>query len=161
MNRPERVNWQVFDPNEKLYEVGQSYNKRQLELGKRNKIEFINALPNNEIDVLHLASTIEYVDNYVGLLKSLVDQYAPKYIILTRIKGGNIESYVTRQLIGGYSTPCRFCNVVELSESISNFGYEEIINAPDGGYVSEQFSKDIPRDKTIQRGAVLIMKRSA
>jgi putative methyltransferase (TIGR04325 family) len=152
------VQWNVFDENQKLYQVGREYVDRRRNLGIADNIAFLDTLPEGNVDVIHSASTLEYVDDDVGLLTYLADRYNPEYFLMTRIKGGNIESFVTRQVIGGSSTPCRFSNVPKLITIFDKLGYKIMLNAPCGSFDSSQF-EDIPEHLQIRRSVDLILKR--
>lgn len=158
LNDKMKLQWNVFDENQKLYQVGREYADRRRNLGIVDNIVFLEALPEGNVDVIHSASTLEFIDDDIGLLTYLADRYKPMYFLVTRIKGGNIESLVTRQVVGGSSTPCRFSNVPNLITIFDKLGYEILLNAPCGSYDSSQFS-DIPDHLQIRQSADLILKR--
>lgn len=159
LNDPELVRWLVFDPNPSLYWVGRGYKDDRARRNIVDNIDFIDALPeNNQVDIVHAAGTIEYVDDADGMVRSLVERYQPECFTLTRVKGGSIEEYVTRQVVGGFSTPCRFSNVPRLIGLFQELGYRPMIHAPCGGFVPEQF-KDIPVARQIRRSVDLILMR--
>lgn len=160
LNDTTKVQWNVYDENQKLYQVGREYAERRRNLGIVDNIAFLDALPEGNVDVIHSASTLEYIDDDIGLLTYLADRYKPTYFLVTRIKGGNIESFVTRQVVGGSSTPCRFSNVPNLITIFDKLGYEIMLNAPCGSYDSSQFS-DIPEHLQIRQSVDLILKRKS
>lgn len=157
-NDKTRVQWNVFDKNQKLYQVGREYAERRRNLGIVDQIAFLDALPGSGVDVVHIASTLQYIEDDLGLLSYLAERYEPKYFLLTRNLGGNIESFVTRQVIGGSSTPCRFSNVPNLIATFEKLGYAVMLNAPCGSFDGSQFS-DIPEQLQIRRSVDLILKR--
>lgn len=158
LNDTTKVQWNVFDENQKLYQVGREYAERRRNLGIKDNIAFLDALPDGDVDVIHSAGTLEYIDNDVGLLSYLADRYKPKYFLITRIKGGNMDSFVTRQVVGGSSTPCRFSSVPALISLFDELGYAPLLNAPCGSYDSSQFS-EIPEQLQIRQSVDLILKR--
>jgi putative methyltransferase (TIGR04325 family) len=152
---PEHVHWSVLDANKELYAVGRAYAER---LGTSHTISFHDGFPPFDADIVHSAGTIEYIDDADGILRELVARYQPRYFILTRIKGGSIEEFVTRQVVGGFSTPCRFSNVPKLIRLFDELGYRVLMHAPCGSYVPAQF-KDIPKERQIVRSVDLILER--
>lgn len=160
LSNPSNVNWQVFDPNDELYAVGKNYVGQRASRGVEDNIQFLQSLPEGAVDVVHSASTIQYVEDDEGLLRFLVDKYQPTYFMLTRLLGGNIHEFVTRQSIGGFSTPCRFSNVPRLINFFEKCGYTVLFNAPCGGFESGQFSSDIPKEMQIRRGVDLVFQKN-
>jgi putative methyltransferase (TIGR04325 family) len=158
LNDTTKVLWNVFDENQKLYQVGRDYVERRRNLDIADNIAFFGKFPEGNVDVIHSASTLEYIDDDVGLLTYLAERYKPKYFLMTRIKGGNIESFVTRQVVGGSSTPCRFSNIPNLIATFEKLGYAVMLNAPCGNFDGSQFS-DIPEQLQIRRSVDLILKR--
>ncbi|WP_193583081.1 methyltransferase, TIGR04325 family [Laribacter hongkongensis] len=153
-----KVQWNVFDKNQKLYQVGREYAERRRNLGVVDNIAFCNEFPEGAVDVIHGASVLEYIDNDIGLLTYLAERYKPKYFLMTRIKGGNIDTFVTRQVVGGSSTPCRFSNVPNLIATFEKLGYGVMLNAPCGSFEASQFL-DIPEHLQIRRSVDLVLRR--
>ena len=135
------VKWYVFDENKRLYDVGVGYAKHRLSL----KI------------LINISSTLQYIDDCYGLIAHLAGRYKPTYFVLTRTLAGNITPFVTRQVVHGKSTPCRFINVSEIQSVMRSLGYEEILNAPGGVVASTQF-EDIPVSQQITRCVDFIFK---
>jgi putative methyltransferase (TIGR04325 family) len=156
---PRNINWYVLDSNKELYSVGKNYVDQRSNRGLEDRIEFLKEWPSLNIDIIHSASTIEYIEKDEDLIKNLLDKYHPKIFILTRIKGGNTVEFVTRQLIGEHSTPCRFSNIQRLLDFFEKCGYMNLITSPSGKYESSQFSGDIPKEMQIHRGVDLIFQR--
>lgn len=153
----ERVRWSVVDANKELYAVGRAYAER---IGASHSISFHDEMPPLNADIVHSAGTIEYIDEADGILRELVARYQPRYFILTRIKGGSIDEFVTRQVVGGFSTPCRFSNVPKLIRLFNEMGYDLLLHAPCGSFETAQF-KDIPRERQIRRSVDLIFEHRA
>lgn len=160
LNDATKVQWNVFDENQKLYQVGREYAERRRNLGIVDNISFLDALPESSVDVIHIASTLQYIDDDVGLLSYLAERYKPKYFLMTRNLGGNIESFVTRQVVGGSSTPCRFFNIPALIALFDKLGYTLLLNAPCGSFEPSQFS-EIPEQVQIRQSVDLILKRKS
>jgi putative methyltransferase (TIGR04325 family) len=117
-------------------------------------------MPNMKVDIIHSASTIEYIEDDEGLLEILAKKYSPQYFFLTRIKGGNMPDFITKQTVRGYSTPCRFSSVPRLINFFEKIGYRVILNSPCGSFVSDNFNHDIPLELQIRRGVDLILEKN-
>lgn len=158
LREPDRVLWQVFDGNQELYEIGKDYVQHRRELNVADNIEFLDDFPEGQVDVVHSASTLEYIEDDIGLLTYLSKRYRPKYFVMTRIKGGNIVPFVTRQVVGGIGTPCRFSNVPDLISAFDILGYALVLHSPCESFEASQFD-NIPERMQIHRSVDLILKR--
>jgi putative methyltransferase (TIGR04325 family) len=159
LSNSSNVSWKVFDPNDDLYSVGMKYVEQRAARGLVDNVQFLNDLPEGAIDVVHSASTIQYIDDYEGLLLFLLDKYQPTHFLVTRLVGGDIDEFVTRQDISGFSTPCRFNNVNNLISVFEKRNYSVLYNGPCGGFESGQFSPEIPKEQQIRRGVDLVFVR--
>jgi putative methyltransferase (TIGR04325 family) len=151
------VRWYVFDENRPLYDVGVHYAKHRTAKNISDNLFFTDILPDVKIDLINISSTLQYIDDWCGLIAGLVGKYCPTYFVLTRTLAGNIAPFVTRQDVHGKSTPCRFLNVQEISCVLGALGYEEILNYPGGSIDSSQFD-GIPVSRHISRCVDLVFK---
>lgn len=159
MESPLNFEWHVWDPNSPLYEIGLDYlNRRTLDKAWQGGIVFDVALPDINVEVLHLASTIEYVDEDENLIELLIEKYQPLCIMLTRMKASRQVDFVTKQVINGLSVPCRFSNIDRWINCLAKCGYSCVMRAPSGGYEAGQF-KDIPVELQISRGVDLVFAK--
>ncbi len=156
MSNPSNVYWNVFDPNDELYAVGKDFAEQRANRGITDNIQFFKELPGGVFDIVHSASTLQYVEEDENLINFLIGKYQPTYFMLTRLLGGNIHEFVTRQNIGGFSTPCRFSNFPRIINLFEKCGYMVLLNAPCGGFEAGQFSRDIPKEMQIRRGVDLV-----
>jgi putative methyltransferase (TIGR04325 family) len=121
---PERVSWQVSD-NARLAELGALYRR------PAHRLEFLAQLPDPpaRYDVVHINSSLHYVMDYAALISRLL-AYAPRYVILTRLLAGPIETYVTCQHLLGRRTACVMINLEELLGLFRKQGYHVVFQSP-------------------------------
>jgi len=142
---PAKVEWLVFDENAALYEVGKAFAPTRPETPPI----FCDALPEGPIDIVHIAGTLQYIEDYAGLIASLAERYRPQYFVLTRTYAGNIKTFVSRQVIRGSNTPCMFLNIDELRSSFVGVGYSEVLCAPCNPIEPTKFA-NIPEPQQIK-----------
>ncbi len=65
------------------------------------------------VDILHIGSTLQYIDDWRGLLKVLVDKFNPKYAVFSDFMAGDVPSFVTHQVFYEKRIPHRFINLQE------------------------------------------------
>ncbi len=160
LESPLNFEWHVWDPNLSLYKIGADYlNRRSLDKAWQGSIMFDMVLPDINVEVIHLASTIEYVDEDEDLIELLVAKYQPLVIMLTRMKASRAVDFVTRQVINDLSVPCRFSNIDRWINCFAKRGYSCVMKAPSGGYEAGQF-KDIPVELQISRGVDLVFAKN-
>jgi len=110
----------VIVENEKICEIGS-------ELFKENgQLEFSSQLPiEDHFDTIHAGSSIHYVDDWLGLLKSFCG-YQPKYLIFVDLPAGDIETFVAIQNYYGKKIPVWFWNLDEFINEVNALGYNLI-----------------------------------
>lgn len=155
LNDPAKVDWLVFDDNAALYDVGKAFAPTRTEPPPT----FCDTLPEGPVGMVHIAGTLQYIEDYAGVLSMLAKRYHPEHFVLTRTYAGHIETFVTRQVIRGSSTPCMFLNVEELRACLVGIGYEEILCAPCNPMDATKF-KDIPEQRRIRTSLDMVWKIS-
>lgn len=134
-----RVAWLVVD-NPALAELG-----REIK-GESSELSFATDLPDPSaggFDIVFVYSSLQYVEDQDALLGALT-AYRPKFIVLPRLMGHADTSYVTRQVMLGYATPCKVSSVASLSQTLASHGYERILMLRDGFDLSPMFDDDVP-----------------
>ncbi len=106
--------------------------------GNDHQINFSTSLPTykTEIDIIHLGSSLQYIDDWIGLLSDL-SKFKAKYMIFADLPAADIDSFVTIQNYYGNKIPVRFWNLSEFISSIENFGYKLIFKT--------RYIKDSPK----------------
>ncbi|MBI4031692.1 MAG: hypothetical protein HY370_08430, partial [Proteobacteria bacterium] len=64
-------------------------------------------------DIVHLGSTLQYIDDWRKLLTDLATQFQPDFFVLSDLLVGDMPSFVTAQNYYGQTIPARFINVGE------------------------------------------------
>lgn len=90
-----------------------------------NRIRFCTQLPTNELyDVIHISSSLQYVENWKGLLKEL-SKYDAKYFIFNDLPAGDIEkTYATIQNYYDSKIPYWFFQLDDVIEEMNINGYK-------------------------------------
>lgn len=90
-------------------------------------INFLTDLPKNKyFDIIHISSSLQYIDNWKSLIKAL-SQYNAKYFIFTDLPVGKIEkSYVSLQNYYDSKIACNFFKFSDIQDSLSNNQYSLI-----------------------------------
>jgi putative methyltransferase (TIGR04325 family) len=73
-------------------------------------------------DVVHLGSSLQYVDDWRGLIARLAG-YRASEIAFTDLTAGDIESFVTAQRYFASTIPVRFFRLAEVVETLAAAGY--------------------------------------
>jgi putative methyltransferase (TIGR04325 family) len=85
------------------------------------------------LDIIHLGSTLQYIDDWRGLLSALAAM-RPRYLLLSDVFAGSFDGYITCQQVYGSRIPVRFLNDGELVEAVESMGLRLIMRTP---YVSQ------------------------
>jgi putative methyltransferase (TIGR04325 family) len=89
------------------------------------RICFLSSLPKSidNLDVIHLNSVLQYIDDYKALLTELAELH-PKYFLFVRLSAGDVPTYVSAQLnVRGSVIPYRFISINEILEVMSFLGF--------------------------------------
>lgn len=94
------------------------------------RIHFHPSLPKKRqrIDIVHLGSSLQYIDDWKALIKNLAG-YNPQYFLFTDLIAGNIPTYVTIQNYYDSKIPSRFFNVKEVVNQMSSVGFWLLFNS--------------------------------
>jgi len=120
------LNFTVLD-NEKIINLGKAVND------KTQGIYFIKSLSeydiNDRIDIIHLGSVIQYINNWKDSVNDLVKLNA-SYIVLDDVFTGYIENFTTMQNYYNNQIRFNFINIEEIFEFFSNKGYAVLYCCP-------------------------------
>ena len=88
------------------------------------RIHFHPSLPEliKEIDIVHLGSSLQYIEDWKGLLQRLA-YYRPRYILLTDLTAGDIPPFASAQNYYGSKIPCWFFNINEIIQHMIDLGF--------------------------------------
>lgn len=86
-------------------------------------VKYLPILPSSgDFDLIHAASSLQYIENW----RDLIEKFAslnPKYILLSDVFAGDINSFVTLQNYYGSRIPHWFLNLKELLDTFYKRGY--------------------------------------
>ena len=89
------------------------------------RLHFHDELPSGlpAVDIVHIDSALQYVEDYRGLLLRLCE-YRPRFFLFVRLSAGDIPTYATAQRnVRGSTLPYWFINVGELIDLMAAAGY--------------------------------------
>lgn len=119
---------------------------RELDLGDKRLSfhEEFPALPDG-VDIVHAGSSIQYVEDWRGLLRS-VCFYRPSHIVLADVPAGDLpHSFVTGQYFYGKRIAHWFFRIDEFVSAVEQHGYRLTYRAPYiGSYLGER--RPLPMD---------------
>jgi putative methyltransferase (TIGR04325 family) len=151
---PDRVDWHVVDSGSELRAAGAKARR------SGDRIHFhpsLDEIP-DEVDVLHICTTLQYVRDWRGLLGTLLGK-APRFVVLTRTLAGLEPEFVARQSVEGHTCPCVFVNVDELIGLVSEAGYRlELLESGDS--LAGRFARRFPPELRIPAELTLAFARS-
>jgi len=92
-----------------------------------NRIKFLTELPKgNNYDIIHISSSLQYIENWQSLLKNL-SNYQAKYFIFTDLPTGNIrKTYISTQNYYESKIAHIFFKLGNIIDVMSNHSYDLI-----------------------------------
>lgn len=137
---------------------------RELFAGKLGPT-FTSELRDDEpYDIVHTASTIQYIEDWKGLIASLAD-YRARYLVLADAFVGNVGSYVTLQKY--YDSRLRhwMVNRDEMVGEVQRHGYtlalQSVCDARSLGRYGPLPMQNFPPEMRIDHSAHLLFRRNA
>ena len=108
ISNPEKLDYHIVD-TEVICRIGDEV------FPGDERVHFHTALPDlaERVDIVHLGSSLQYIDDWKNLLKRLAT-YQPHYFMLTDVPAGTMASYVTAQNYYGSRIPARIFNFQEI-----------------------------------------------
>lgn len=94
--------------------------------------------PGTHFDIAHAGRSMQYVDDWRGLLRAFAELNA-RYILLAGLLAGDIKPFVTTQNYYGCKIPVRFLNLDEVIRVMQDLGYRLV-------YKSLHFSKRLDKE---------------
>ncbi len=90
------------------------------------RIKFVSNLPDGNFDIIHISSSLQYIDNWESLLVSL-SKYKAKYFIFTDLPAGNIKNtFVSAQNYYESRIPHIFFKLDDILNVMSGNNYKLI-----------------------------------
>jgi len=110
------------------------------------QIHFYDHLPDEiqDVDIVCLASSIQYVEDWKSLLKELM-KYDPRYILIADLPGGDIPTYATSQNYYESKIPHWFFSVTEVIDTMLSMNLNLLFHSSyDGTYLGVE--QPMPQD---------------
>jgi len=76
------------------------------------KLRYVSSLDEvqQKYDIVHIGSTLQYIENWQDLLSTLVSDYQPNYFVFSDLLAGDIPTFVTHQIFYEKRIPHQFLN---------------------------------------------------
>lgn len=93
-----------------------------------DNINFYDKLPlNEEFDIIHISSSLQYIEDWKGLLSELCQRYNAKTFIFNDLPAGDIKStYATYQNYYESKIPYWFFKIDDVINEVKKYGFELI-----------------------------------
>jgi putative methyltransferase (TIGR04325 family) len=109
------------------------------------------------LDVVHVSSVLQYIEDYAGLLRKLC-AYRAKYILFVKLSSGDIPTYATQQTnVPGTTLAYWFINIREVIALMSQGGYALIFK---GALEREYDQRNFPSEYRLGRACNLLFART-
>jgi hypothetical protein len=99
---------------------------REFFAGTNDIVFHDQGLPNlDNIGLVHMGSSIQYVEDWRGLLAEVVKR-APRYVLFSDLLAGDVPTYARAQTYYDSTIPCWFFNRREFIQEMNELGYEAV-----------------------------------
>lgn len=101
------------------------------EIHTLDKLSFFTNLDDvtSHFDMVHVGSTLQYVDDWQGLLHRLIDIADATFFVFSDLLAGDIPTFITRQYYYGSHIPMRFLNHQDIIHCMQKLGFEALYKA--------------------------------
>ena len=112
-------------------------------------------------DIVHIGSTLQYIDNWQELLTDLSDHFNPDFFVLSDLLVGNVPSFVTVQTYYDKAIRVRFINIDEFITFWSSTKYALIYRAYFRPLGNEKYFPNhaLPESHRLQKPCHLVFSR--
>lgn len=127
------------------------------------RVTFHDSLPELKgADIVHAQSSLQYVEDWKGMLRRLAG-YGARRMILTDVPAGEFPTYASGQNYYGSRIPCWFFNAAEFIAVLESAGYRVILRTRFlGSYLGEWQDHpmdNFPADKRVGRSCNFLLER--
>jgi putative methyltransferase (TIGR04325 family) len=122
------------------------------ELASDRSLIFHERLPDplEDVDIVHGQSSLQYIENWSGVVQRLVS-YSAEYIVLTDVPAGEFPSYVSAQTYYDSVIPHWFFNLDDVIAAVKRGPYDLVLKSRFltrvlgvyGGYPQENFPDEL------------------
>ena len=105
-----------------------SIENRPSDLNIFKKLFFFTSIENikENMDIIHIGSTLQYIDDWRSLLVTLNNKHSPHYYVFSDILAGNIPTFISRQIFYNKKIPIRQINIDEFKNFICSLLFKLI-----------------------------------
>ena len=101
------------------------------------KVEFLEKVPAQKFDVVHIGAALQYIGDYNALLKQLADT-KPRWILITKLPAGDNVTFVSAQVnLPGKRFASWLFSVREIVSVMNSLSYELIFRSANEGQVNQ------------------------
>jgi len=112
--------------------------------------------PGVRFDIVYLNSSLQYIEDYPGLIRQLV-AYAPSYFLFVRLSAGANPTYATAQVnVRGSKIPYWFINLSEIVSLMTSSGYALVFKSASEDELNQG---NFPAEYRIEHPCNLLFKR--
>ncbi|MDR1366184.1 MAG: methyltransferase, TIGR04325 family [Holosporales bacterium] len=115
----ELVDYTILD-NEKLIDATCGCMKQFKNLSFVTTLSVVRG----DMDIVHMGSSLQYVEKWQGLLAELNEKFRPKYFVFSDLLAGDIPTFVSAQVYFGQRCPVNMLNKEEFTELLFGFGFK-------------------------------------
>ena len=122
------------------------------------RVQFHPTLPPNlQVDIVYIRSSLQYVEDYSGLLAQLAG-YRPRCFLLVDLPAGDIPTYATAQHnVKGSILPYWFFNVQEIIDIVAQLGYVLVFK---GGQEKKYDCSNFPQSHRLEQMCNLLFTQN-
>jgi len=95
-----------------------SIDNRPTKLNQFSRLYFLQDFNdiNSAVDIIHIGSTLQYIEGWQELLQSLVDKFRPKYFVFSDLLAGDVPTFVSHQIFYEKRIPHMFLNLSDFCD---------------------------------------------
>lgn len=123
-NAKESVEYVILDGNVTIRNVPNFMNQFK-------KLRYYSDLTQvkRKFDIVHIGSTLQYIEDWRGLLTYLVQKFDPLYFVFSDLMTGNIPTFVSHQIFYGKRIPHIFLSSRNFLEYVQRYNYKIIFHS--------------------------------
>ena len=94
-------------------------------------LKFHSSLEDLEIktDIVHIGSTLQYLEDWVGVLKYINERFNPEYFVLSDLLAGDIPTFVSHQCHFDKKIPVKMSSINDLGDFFDKNNYSKIYHS--------------------------------
>jgi len=100
-------------------------------LDQFNNLHFFDNLKEvpSSIDIIHIGSTLQYIETWQDFLTGLNDKFKPQYLVFSDLLAGDIPTFVSHQLFYEKRIPHLFLNWPFFKKFVDDMGFSLIFSS--------------------------------